>query len=94
MPYICYDDTKHSRGPIIPYDKINATSGYLRHFDNQCYLEFIATSPLASFNEKAQARKELLICERKMRYHRQHHNWNRQEVEAGIKKIKAKWNVK
>lgn len=94
MPTGClvYDETESRRSAgFIPYDRVNATGGFIRHFGNQLYLEFIAGNPDATWAERQQAEKELLICKRKMAWHSNHPNFSQSAAEAGMAKIKRDW---
>lgn len=88
---LIYDETSARTGPIVPYDQINATGGWLRHFDNLLYLEFIAGHSQATWIERQQAEREIIIAKRKMAYHAKHPNWDQSAVEAGMVTIKRKW---
>lgn len=87
---LVYDETS-AKGAVIKYDRINATAGYLRHFNNLCYLEFIAANPRATWQERQQAEKEIPIAKRKMEWHKNHPNFNRQAVERGMIAIRRQW---
>jgi hypothetical protein len=69
----CYDTSssmlKNDGAGFDPL-RCNATRCYLDHYQNFLTLTFFADN--GSVEEKAQARKELIICDRKMRY------WKRQ----------------
>lgn len=71
----CYDTTRISvrtdQGPMN-FDpmRCNATKCYLDHYKNFLVLDFIAKN--GTLHEKAQARREIEVCERKMTY------WKRQ----------------
>lgn len=92
MPCLVYDETSPRTGGPIPYDRVNATAGYLTHFGNLCYLEFIAGHSEAKWTERQQAEREITIAKRKMAYHQRHPNFDPQSVEQGIAAIKRKWN--
>lgn len=63
---LVYDETSPGQGPIVPYDRIDATRGYLRHLGNLLYLEFIAGHAGATWQERQQAEREIIIAKRKM----------------------------
>lgn len=67
----------------------DATKGYLRHARNRLFLDFFATSP--DFAEAAQARKEIVICERKQNYWRRQIGFDAAEAARGMTKLKAEW---
>jgi hypothetical protein len=93
MPIICYDENSPRTGSVVPYNRINATDGYLRHYANYLYLSFIFNNT-DDWREKQQANKELTICQRKMDYHRKHPNFNAKHAEAESVKLKAQWEQK
>lgn len=87
---IFYDDAQRGGGDPVPYDRINATRGYLRHYDNYLILDAIAKAPKNTL-EKLQALKELTICERKMAWMQKHPNFNVKTVTEEVAKLKALW---
>lgn len=87
-----YSETREPFTGSVKFDKLNAVKGYLRHYDNLMFLTFMSNN--GTFQEKAQARKELAICERKLQWWQRHPNYVQQEVLAGIDKIKAQWSAK
>ena len=90
---IIYSDEKVPfTGRMTKYENMDATKHYLTHYENQCYLEFIARHPETTMIEKAQARKELVMCSSKLQHWKRHPNWNQKMVEEGIKTINKGWN--
>jgi hypothetical protein len=77
-------------GPLPPYETWDAVKGYLNHYSNYLVLDFMAKTSKDG-REKAQARKELTICERKLAYWRRHPNFRLDEVTRGVEKLKAMW---
>jgi hypothetical protein len=71
--------------------KLNAVKGYLRHYDNLLFLTFM--SQKGTFQEKAQALKELPICERKLKWWQNHPNYERDAVLRGIEALKRAWTI-
>jgi hypothetical protein len=65
----------------------NATAIYLTHFQNKLYLNFIAMNS-DIHEEKAQANKELLICERKLTFWARHPNYEQSVVTEEIARLK------
>jgi hypothetical protein len=91
----------YSDEPQVPWSQrgghafsanVNATAKYVEHFRNSLYLQFLANHPRTTWNEKTQARKELVIAERKMTYWRRHPNFNAQQAADLCDKAKAEWH--
>lgn len=82
---LIYGETEPSSGPI----RVDPTRAYLRHYENYMFLSFIAQKS-DDPQERGQARRELDICERKMKFHER--TYNKQEALRGIQEIKRKWS--
>lgn len=52
----------------IPLDRLNKNTQFNKHLAILYELRFIAANPLATFQERHQANKEILIAEKKMKY--------------------------
>lgn len=69
--------------------RLNPVTQYLKHYDNLLFLQFVLDHKGSDRVEKHQARKEVVICERKLKY------WERQSDQkamlAGVSELKAKW---
>lgn len=92
MTFIVYDDNpKPHSGGRFDFDSADATKFYLEHYSNYMMLKFMAQNELSTFSEKTQARKELVICERKMEWWRRHHNFDTNRANEGITKIQKDW---
>jgi hypothetical protein len=90
----CYSDTQtHQPGSIVPYHRQNANAGYLRHYENYLYLDFILKTS-DRMAERQQAAKELTICERKLKYWQQHANFIQGQVLPQVEKMKKQWQAK
>lgn len=83
-----YTDEKYN-GPPISYDRVNANKGWLRHYENYLYLDFLVKR--GNRLEKFQAQKELAICERKMAWMEKHRNFDWKEVIPEKTKLERKW---
>lgn len=93
MSSIIYSDTDPPySGPIVPYDRQNATSAYLKHYGNYLYLSFIYKNSDRTL-EKIRAGEELVICERKLQHWRRHPNWIQTVAEVGVAKLKRDWKI-
>ena len=84
------DDSVRGGFPI-DYDKINATAGYLRHYENWLTLDFIAKAT-NRVQEKMQALNEMKIAERKMNWHKRHPNYDQEAVTRGVEEFKRGWS--
>lgn len=90
----CYSDSAPVQtGNIVPYHRQNANAGYLRHYSNYLYLDFILKNS-KDMGEKHQVAKELTICERKLKYWRQHANFVQAAVLPEVEKLKKQWTKK
>jgi|ERR1700761_2441927 len=91
--YFIYNDTelKSSFGNRTKYDDLPASKFWITHYSNFCYLDWMSKHPDTSFAEKAQAKKELLIAQRKMDYWKRHPNWQKSHCENEANKIKSMW---
>ncbi len=87
-----YSEQREPFTGSVDFHKLNAVKGYLGHYDNLLFLTFMSNK--GTFQEKAQARKELVICERKLKWWQNHPNYVQNEVLAGIDKLKAAWSAK
>lgn len=88
---ICYSDVKEPFTGSIDPAKLNAVKGYLEHYRNLLYLTFIANHASTSTLEKAQARKELVICERKLKWWQNLPRYDQREALLGIETLKREW---
>jgi hypothetical protein len=88
---ICYSDERQPFTGSIDTAKIDAVKGYLTHYQNLLYLTFIANHALTSVVEKAQARKELVICERKLKWWQNLPRYDQKAVLEGIARLKSEW---
>jgi hypothetical protein len=79
------------KGP--PYHKQDATKRYLSHYENYLYLAFIQENT-KDRAERAQATKELTMCEKKMAHWQHHVNYDHAAALQGIMELKKKWSKK
>lgn len=90
--HLCYDETSPRRafgGPS--YDRIDATGGWLRHLGNLLYLEFVASNPGATWQERQQANHEIPLAKRKMAWMAAHPAFCHASAESGKKKLLQQW---
>jgi len=88
---ICYDLGSAAAGSGKFFDprRIDPNKGYLRHYDNYLLLRF--TQVNGTTLEKAQATRELDVCERKLRWHRGHPAFDAAMVDAECRRMAARW---
>ena len=89
--FICYSDDKSAGKSPVPYEVWKATDNYLQHYNNMMLLDFLATNSKDGV-ERAQARKELELAQKKMEFWKHHPNYDQERVTAGVLKIKRQWN--
>lgn len=89
---ICYDENERYNGPPISYYKINANKSYLRHYENSLLLQFMLQN--GNMKERADASKELAICDKKMNYMEKHANFVWEAVLPEIERLKKLWHLK
>lgn len=88
---IIYSEERTEHEPSrVPYEKWNAVKAFLNHYDNYLYLSFLAAHSKDG-RERAQARKELGLCERKMEWWKRHPNYDQAAVVKGCMEAKARW---
>jgi hypothetical protein len=91
MASICYSDTKEPfTGRQIRIDLIDPHPKWETHFANHCFLSFVQRKS-QDRNERAQATKELAICERKMNWWERHPLFNKDKAFAIRQKVLATW---
>ena len=69
---------------------MNATRMYIKHLENYFYLRFIE---LQSDNriERVQATKELVICERKLKFWSERDSFDRKQADDAKNEMKKTW---
>lgn len=87
-----YSDQKQpfSGSPSAIWE-MDGTRQYLQHYDNMLYLKFVANNSRASFQERAQAEKEMKICQRKLDFWQRHPNYDKSRAMQGCLDLKKKW---
>jgi hypothetical protein len=86
---ICYNENEKYNGPPISYNRINANGSYLRHYENSLLLQFMMQN--GTMKERADASKEMNICQRKMERMEKHPNFDWDVVLPEIQKLKKLW---
>lgn len=74
--------------------EMDANKQYDKHFDNYCYLRFIANHSDTSLVEKQQASREMAIAEKKMLYWKRMPLWDLNESGRLTALTKKKWQMK
>jgi hypothetical protein len=93
MPAICYEENpltaraSASRG--FDPSRVDPNKGYLRHYENYLLLQFMLAN--GTTEEKMQASRELVKCERTMAWHENHAAFEAQRVYAERARLKARW---
>ncbi|PZR92305.1 MAG: hypothetical protein DI537_14065 [Stutzerimonas stutzeri] len=88
-----YSDSTSGGQSTVNVWKMNGTKGYLRHYENYLFLSFVMNNPLASRVERAQATKELAICEKKLAFWRRHPLYVHEDAMKGVNDLKQNWQV-
>ncbi len=86
---LVYDESTRGAPVNLRISEMDGTKQYLKHFENKLYLTFIASS--GTQGEKWQAEKELVICERKMKFWEKHPNFTKERAQAGMEKAIKSW---
>ena len=91
--HFCYEDNPaRFAGGSINYNTMKANEGYLRHYANYLYLDFIIANS-DKMQERHQAAKELTKCEKKLDWWSKHANFESKVVLEGVAKLKKDWNM-
>jgi hypothetical protein len=88
---LIYDESSLKTFSNIRISDIDGTKAYLKHFENQLYLSFMAKH--GSRDERWQAERELVICERKMRYWEKHPRFIGEDARRGMEALKKNWRI-
>jgi len=89
--HLCYDVNEKWAGGFMSRDNANANKGYLRHYANYLFLDFIIKNSKNTI-EKIQATKEIVICERKMKWWENLPLFDRAYVNDEMKKLRKDWD--
>ena len=89
---IFYTDTgsKSDFDPTLVF-RLNPNTQYIKHLENLFYLKFLELKS-DKFFERAQAKKEIEICNKKLKY------WdrmitNQQLVDSKLQELKKIWDI-
>jgi hypothetical protein len=89
---ICYNtEPQPYSGKPFQYESYQANKHYQTHYYNYLVLDFISKST-NDRAERAQALRELDICERKMLFCRRHPNFDSKLAEQHVLELKRQFN--
>lgn len=86
-----YSDQTEQFSGNLDLSRMNATKHWLRHFGNSLELKWLMGHPQTTIHEKAQARKEMVICERKMAFWARQPNYDKHQALLGAEELKRQW---
>ncbi|QIG75712.1 hypothetical protein EVC20_141 [Rhizobium phage RHph_Y2_17_1] len=86
---LIYDESVRSGASNISINKMDGTKAYLRHYENKLTLTFFAER--GSRVERWQAEKELVICERKLKFWEKHPTFVGALARAGMERLNHDW---
>lgn len=86
-----YNENSPGANSQVNVWKMNGTKAYLRHYENLLFLQFVSTNPRAGEVEKRQARKEIVLCEKKLAFWYRHPLYDHEEALRGIDQLKKNW---
>lgn len=72
------------------YKELRATNIWLRHYENQLFLEFFLEHE-TDFVQKRETARELQVCRKKLEYWKKHPNWDMAQATAGATRLKKQW---
>ena len=85
----CYSDNQPRSATPVNVWKMNPNKAFMSHYSNFLYLDFILNN--GTYQERQQARKELTICERKMKFWERHPDFNKETVRMEKEKLHLAW---
>lgn len=94
MGFLVYEEfgVKTVRAPSVPISQWGiekVMAAWETHVGNRFYLEFMASK--GTFLEKAQARRELEICDRKLTFWKRHPAWSQQVSDRITERLRREW---
>lgn len=84
-----YSDTAVREKSDINVWKMDGSKAYLRHFSNYLFLNFVSVK--GTREERASVEKEILICERKLKFWERHPNFNASYVQSEKENMIKQW---
>lgn len=91
MSYTFYSDTVKYDGPPIDPLRCDAVKAYMKHYENLLILKVMMGDASSTPAEKAQARLETAICERKLAYWRRQPHFEQQRANEEMGAAKKRW---
>lgn len=89
MSFLIYDDSPQPGGFRGPPNTSNPNRPYRKHLENYYYLLFMSEN--GSPAEKHQAQKELLICERKLKWWKAQPAFSIEQAGRDTQELKRQW---
>lgn len=86
---IFYSETSVRTGNPVDVWKMDGTKAYLGHYANLLMLNFFAKQ--GTRTERADAEKEIAICDRKLSFWRRHPNYDHELALKGVEALKRDW---
>lgn len=86
---ICYSDERVPFSGSFNFSRVDSTAKYLEHYSNSLLLTVMAKEggPV----DRHQARKELEVAERKMKFWERQENFDRVRMVRGCQELKDLW---
>lgn len=85
----CYSDSQPRSANPVNVWRMNPNKAFMNHYANFLFLDFILNN--GNYQERQQARKEIAICERKMRFWEKHPDFNKTTVRLEKEKLHVAW---
>lgn len=95
MAFLVYEDwadrsrVRVPKEPISQWDTKRVMAAWAKHVENRAFLEFMARR--GTFEERAQARRELEVCARKLAFWEKHPEWRRGLAVREVCRVRAAW---
>lgn len=86
-----YNDNVKYDGPNIDPSRCDAVKCYMKHYENLLFLKVLMGDAKTSVVDKAQARKETIICERKMSFWARQHHYDKERALREMDAAKKRW---
>lgn len=83
-----YADVSSGSSGKINFDRLDPVKQFLKHYENSLFLKHYMS--VGNFTERAQASKEMGICERKMQYWARNKNFVMDRALEGMSDLKKK----
>lgn len=90
MAFFYEENQVRGGAPPVPYHDQDANRAWIGHYRNSLMLRFFEQND-PDIRQRAQARRELQICERKLEYWRRHANYDQQRAIRDAEVAKKEW---